>query len=286
MSQSVLLTTDFSELAQNATPHAIRLARALGCPIRLLHTSDLVAEILPGPIPATDDWMLELRGVKEEALERAAEAIAESGVEVTVHHRIGIPAQEILAEAADFARVVVMATHGYGGFRKLLLGSLTTKIVRAVRRPILVIPPDAPDRDVVRVLHPTDFSEVETGAYAEVLSFTGAYGAHLELFHVRDPRRGAESTPDESLAMLVSLAEEAGITASATTRDTRVKRAATAIAERAVGCDADLIMMPSHGRSGFDRLMLGSVTEELIRQAPRPVLVLKPPRLARTQGVP
>lgn len=58
-------------------------------------------------------------------------------------------------------------------------------------------------------------------------------------------------------------------------REVRVGDPGTICADRAESLQADLIVLPSHGRSGISRLLLGSVTERIVRLATRPVLVLK-----------
>ena len=50
---------------------------------------------------------------------------------------------------------------------------------------------------------------------------------------------------------------------------------ATTIVEDAQGWDADLIVLGTHGRRGFDRILLGSVAETLVRMAPTPVLLVR-----------
>jgi nucleotide-binding universal stress UspA family protein len=138
---------------------------------------------------------------------------------------------------------------------------------------------------------PVDFSESSLRAFAHAAAIVRWYGAHLTVVHVA-PFAAAQmpggpgdpvgvGTPalregvlDDLRRFLnlgtvvpeVSLVAESG--------DPR-----TAIVDQAVSKDADLIVMGTHGRRGFTRLLLGSVTESVLREAPCPVLTV-PPRAA------
>ena len=136
----------------------------------------------------------------------------------------------------------------------------------------------------------TDFSEPGQAAETEALKLAGTLHAELIYVHVASPpmlysesvfsmeavqrvyevqRRWAE----ETLQTRVTAAQAAGITAR------RVLRAGTAY-EQIVGAaqdeKADMIVIGTHGRSGLNRLLLGSVAERVVRLAPCPVLTVRP----------
>jgi nucleotide-binding universal stress UspA family protein len=142
-------------------------------------------------------------------------------------------------------------------------------------------------RPIRTILHPTDFSDSSAEAFEMACALARDYGARLLVLHVRqpsaapllegplpDPRRPLESQegfrwktfpwprpPDPRVEVEHRLAEGGP--------DEEVLRLAR-------GTPCDLIVMGTHGRTGWGRLLLGSVAEEVLRRAPCPVLVVKP----------
>lgn len=138
----LLVTTDFSDQATPGLEQAAALARRLGSQILLLY---VVEDHLPPILMFTSDS--ERREILErqrlaaaEALRRCAEQhLPDSPVETVTS--VGVAAAEIVA-AADKAEVdlIVMASHGYGPIRQLVLGSTTERVLHHAHCPVLVVP--------------------------------------------------------------------------------------------------------------------------------------------------
>ena len=114
---------------------------------------------------------------------------------------VGEPAAEIIALARrEHAKLVVMATHGLSGYRKMLLGSTTERVLRQTTVPVLVAPPPEqtppntdPSRiDVGRVLAPVDFKDGCVTDVRAAASLTHTFGVPLLLVHVIAPLMGLE----------------------------------------------------------------------------------------------
>lgn len=149
----ILVPLDGSELSEEALAHAVELGER--CESRL-HLTRVVASppvlassYLPDTARATEEVLGEGRAAAAEYLEAHADRLRRRGLEVTtaveVDHQ---PANGILREAdavgADF---IVMATHGYRGIRRALLGSTADKVLRASNLPLLLYrPADVPRR--------------------------------------------------------------------------------------------------------------------------------------------
>jgi nucleotide-binding universal stress UspA family protein len=143
-----------------------------------------------------------------------------------------------------------------------------------------------------RILAATDFSPASAPAVAQAVRLAGEVGAELTLVHVYEPpgaasfgsyiaspglydeieqalRAGAE----KSLAPLVKAARKQGVRVTA-----QVLRGIphSGITEAAAANHADLIVIGTHGRSGFFRLLLGSVAQRVIAAAPCPVMTVRP----------
>jgi nucleotide-binding universal stress UspA family protein len=138
------------------------------------------------------------------------------------------------------------------------------------------------------ILCPIDFSDTSTRAMAYAMALSSWYSAQLEILHVAPafendlmPRQpsptGAPESPlsrDAIVSEIRRLLEQAGALNLNATVVTQEGHAQAVIVRRAEARQADLIVMGSHGRSGFNRLLLGSVTEKVLRAATCPVLTV------------
>ena len=132
-----------------------------------------------------------------------------------------------------------------------------------------------------QILCPTDFSETSRRAIAHATTIARWYGASLSVMHVCDSSGAMLGRIREQIA--ASCAEAAG---SGVRLEVLVDsgRPAAAIIDRAASMSADLIVIGTHGASGFERLVLGSVAEKVLRKAGCPVLTVPPH--AEASGLP
>jgi universal stress protein A len=143
---------------------------------------------------------------------------------------------------------------------------------------------------IKRMLVPTDFSPTSDIALQYALDMAARDGATIHLLHVVENATVAAAFPDGLYAELPGLRErligdaqqrlnEAAQTSAAAgiamTTQVQVGPPASAIAGEASARGTDLIVMGTHGRSGFAHLLLGSVAERVLRTAPCPVLTVR-----------
>lgn len=143
----VLVPLDGSALAEAALGPAARLARSVGATVVLVRVTQPVGFVgspYVAPI-AEEEGEDEGREEQEEArryLTEVAERLRSDGIEVADPEvREGVPAATILDVARERADIVAMATHGRGGFRRWLLGSVSDKVVRGADLPVLLVRP-------------------------------------------------------------------------------------------------------------------------------------------------
>jgi len=143
-----------------------------------------------------------------------------------------------------------------------------------------------------KILVPTDFSEPSQAAINLAIDLARQLDAELELFHAQElpayifpdgvmpisPELVAdlERTSHAELERLAARAREAGVRASTASA---VGAHDAEILRRASESGADLIVMGTHGRTGFRHVLLGSVAERVVRRAPCPVLTVRPQAL-------
>lgn len=146
-------------------------------------------------------------------------------------------------------------------------------------------------REFRHLLVPTDFSEYSQAGFECALSLAQSLGAPLTVLHVVAPPPALapvpglaagpvlipERTREDLLSRLDRFAEPAVGAGVAVRRTLREGDPASLILEVAEEVGADLIVMGTHGRAGLERLILGSVTDRVLRRAPCPVVAVPPP---------
>jgi nucleotide-binding universal stress UspA family protein len=196
----------------------------------------------------------------------------------------GYPAEAILAGAREqAATLIALTTHGRTGLARWELGSVTEKVLRGSECPILVTrsfetaaagatrerqPAQAAMR---RILLPIDAGDLSFAAVGPAIELAVLFGAEMLLVHVIDEDLAGE-LPMPDLERAQELVTAAGLHAEVVLeRGDAATRLLAVSAER----QADLIVVATHGRSGLQRWVLGSVAERIMRAAPVPLLLVR-----------
>jgi nucleotide-binding universal stress UspA family protein len=288
MYDPILVPTDGSDGAEAALDHALEIAAAHGSTVHLLNVADTTqtsAIRIEGQVVDT----LEQEG--ERIVDEALGRVESRGIDVVTDVVQGEPYATIV-EYADVHSValLVMPAHGRRGLGQYLLGSTTERVLRRSNVPVLTVPVDPdgtieyPYRDV---LVPTDGSGCADRALEVGIEVANAEQASLHLLSVVALTTfGAEvqdvlgiedltERANELIEDATSLAEDAGVehVSGTVERDASISRAIRSSVEGGI----DLVVVGTHGRTGFDRYVLGSVAEQLVRTAPVPVLAVREP---------
>lgn len=129
----ILVTTDFSDCSKEAYTEAIQLARQLKGTVLLTHVIEPI-----GSVPIEPLAYLDLK--VGQALDQMAHPAREEGITVETHLFKGNPAAEIIKAAEDLqCDLIVMGTHGRTGVPRLLMGSVTERVLRASPVPIVAV---------------------------------------------------------------------------------------------------------------------------------------------------
>ena len=139
----VLVATDGSEVSLRAGEHAARLARTLGARLVALYVVDEDAAFHAGI--HYGDAVAELVRAGHQATAKVASLAAEVGIECRQAVVSGKPHRAIVSVANDLAaRYIVLGTHGGSAFERVVLGSVSAKVLHLAERPVMVIGGDAP----------------------------------------------------------------------------------------------------------------------------------------------
>ena len=140
----ILVCTDFSENSIPAREYAVDYARAFNASLLVLHivnSSRLGYPAFEAGVPF--DLQGVLLNIQEEvrkAFEEVKQDLSAQLESVSTHSRVGVPASEITKFAEENAiDLIVMGTHGWTGFRHLILGSTAANVVRTAKCPVLTV---------------------------------------------------------------------------------------------------------------------------------------------------
>lgn len=137
---SILVPVDFSTPSLKALDYAVQLAAVFQAKLTVLH----ILEVLPMPEFATYPVALDsarLEKSKEKLMAVARKHGCDQEVLQSVKVRSGVPFREITRAADSLkADMIVISTHGYTGFKHVLLGSTAERVVRYARCPVVVLP--------------------------------------------------------------------------------------------------------------------------------------------------
>jgi nucleotide-binding universal stress UspA family protein len=303
--KKILVTTDFSEKSRLAFPAAADLARRFGSELHLVHLMERIpaevfftSEGVQAYSPAID-YPRKFRDLLQKT---AADEPSFQGLPVKIHLLEGGGATDRLLhfEKEHKIDLTVIASAGSNSLGHLLLGGFAEKVVRMSLSPVLACRqrPGAPVGFSPRkMLVPYDFSENSRVILEFVRFLADAYQSQVRFQHVleplpdlalipwegitvdeiRDRRTEAPSRGKQELEDLIrkEFPGRAGFDAIADFGTPFVD-----IVRAARDFEADLILMTTHGWTGIRHMLLGSVTEKVVRKAPCSVLTVRPAGLA------
>ncbi|MFA9418438.1 universal stress protein [Natrinema sp. HArc-T2] len=289
---SVLVPTDGSDSALAGAKRGIDLAAAVDAELHALSVVD-TTDIENVPSILDSDATADDQAALEDAAEEAVEAVVATAqerapdLEVTTAVERGTPFRRI-DDYVDTAEidVIAMGTKGRTGLKRVVLGSVTENVLRTVDVPVLAVPPAAVDGSLTpenteNVLLPTDGSEGAAAAVDWGVHLADVFDAMVHALYSADTSRltmgtepstilsELEQTGETALEAVRERARASGVSVTGTVANGPPARV---ILDYADDKAVDLIVIGTHGRSGLERHLLGSVTENAVRGADVPVV--------------
>ena len=188
---------------------------------------------------------------------------------------------DVVAKESQSASLLFVASHGRSGFDRFALGSVTEKILRHAHCPVFVVRERAVRlREIKRVLVPLDGSELSLKAMPYACELCAATGGTLVLSRINEAAGfdlGLLSEEEEGEILNRYLSEVAESVDKSISVETiyGFGSASRSLLRQVEDQDIDLVVMASHGRSGFSRWVCGSVTENVVRASAAAVLVVR-----------
>lgn len=285
--QKVLLSTDGSEYSAGAVREAIRLAKNNASKLFVLSVIETNPEfdtLAPQIVEKTENETREqLEAVKKMAVAEGVEC------EVIARHT-EVPYEAVVEEAKKIkADMIVMGRRGRTGLKRLLMGSVTARVIGHSPCNVLVVP-RAADITCKNILTASDGSRFSAAAAEEAIGIAKRSNSNLFVlsvafsegaspFDIVHSEMNRDVVAREELAQaeknareVVDKAVKEGLHARAIVVGGRPYEA---IVETAREHNVDLIVVGSHGRTGLGRLLMGSVTERVVGHADCAVMIVK-----------
>lgn len=296
MYSRLLIPLDGSQLAEQVLPYARSLAKSLTIPVELLEVVDPDAlRLLANPEQGRflDTLLAERRGKSKAYLEEIARSFQGTRVQCAIENG---KAEDIIIDkaAADKNILIVMATHGRSGIQRWLLGSVADKVLHGSTNHLFLVRAadqgktegEAPLKKVIVPLDGSPLAEKVLPDVADV-----AKTMDLEVIFLRAYALPAAISADEygtySEELINQLEAEAKdyLTAKVSELQQKGVRNVSSVVDIGYGAEEitavarktpdNFIAMCTHGRSGFTRWALGSVTERVVRHSGDPVLIIR-----------
>jgi len=300
---TVLVLTDFSEESLKAIAYARALLNYFPGTVHLVYVHDVdfayavPALMTSSPLISTE----EVERCYRKDLEKLAKRFQLPGSTPERHVRTGRAYREACAVASEIgAELIVIATHGRTGLRRLLLGSTAERVVRHAPCPVLVV--REREREfldigkgtgggtafITKILVPLDFSDSSREGLLYAISFAKRFGASLILLHAIQvqPFIPAEGHAVHERMPAPGVVERAArlrarkflkqVDFAGVPYEMEIQSGAPAheICRFAENANVELIITSTHGQTGLAHALIGSVAEHVVRYAHCPVLVI------------
>jgi nucleotide-binding universal stress UspA family protein len=271
---AVVVPLDGSKNSELAVPVAALFARLYESPVTFVH-------VAPAKAHATEEERNRAQQVFEEYVLGLADTRGIAREQCTVELLHGNAAEEVL-DLAEGARFIVLATHGRGGFRAALVGSVADKVVRGATSPVVLVPVHAEThrREGQPILVAVDGSKAAEEGLAFARDLGQRAGQPISLIRAYDmlPAMPAELMyyPADLVGVNESTAKDYLAATAHSDEDTLLAqgRPDVVIAKAAKEIDAALVVMATRGMGLARRITLGSTTDRLMREIDRPLLIV------------
>ena len=186
----ILLLTDFSEVSENATWYALKIAEIIKSEVHILHVVNTPVEWNKLTLEK-EKLYPETRGEISDAkvkLKELARKFENKGIITHTLIEFNLGAESIATYMKfDEIELIIMGSHGSKGIMEFSLGSNTQKIIRTITKPILVVKNPAPRQEIKSIGFASTFEEKQKNAFKKVVSLANVLNANLELLFINTP---------------------------------------------------------------------------------------------------
>jgi nucleotide-binding universal stress UspA family protein len=293
----IMCTTDFSECSRFTIPYGVALAREFGAMLYVCHVVDVPLVAVYGE--GIGDQGPDRQNMRAQAEENINNYMHAYSIEWAPLVAEGGTAHEIEALAVEKEiDLVISATHGRSGLKRLVLGSVTERLMRRLHCPLLVVrSAERTAQDVSvekvsfdKVLVGLDFSPDSDLAFEHGLSLSQQFQSELHLVHVIEPpvyrdllktqtdpaALNQEDLREEIKEKMNGMIPEEALNWCSPKISLLAGQPHEELAKYALVNDMDLVVLGFRGHSLMETMFVGSTTARVIRGAVCPVLSVRP----------
>lgn len=270
----ILVPTDFSEEAENALHVAAQLARKYDAEIYLLHLLELPLTQIDAFSAHSD--LPEAMFFMKLAHKRFEEVMDKEWLQgITVHETVEF--HQSFTSLVDTCKeknidMIVMGSHGVSGLKEMFIGSNTEKVVRTSHVPVLVIKKSHDEFDINDLVFASDFKKDNKETYKQAAKLAESFDAKMHLVLVNTPNNFSTTAKAEKMIEDFTAGHHFRNYTVNIYNDESVEQG---ILNFSKSIDADLIGISTHGRQGIAHFLNGSISEDLVNHANRPVITFK-----------
>ena len=271
--KKIIVPVDFSEQSEYALQAAALLAKKHSAEIFVLHMLELSRAIISTPDGMYYDQTVFFIQLAEKKFETFLQKPYLKDIKVTPiikHYKVYQEVNDIVEKHQ--ADLIVMGSNGADGLSEIFIGSNAEKMVRNSEVPVLVIKESVSSFTIENIAFGCDFKEENLAVFKKVLAFAKTVTANVNPVFI--------NTPGEDF--LDSLAIEKRIASFLAMADVQMQvdvfndyTVEKGILHYSEDIKADLIAIPTHGRKGLSHLFMGSIGEDIVNHAIRPVITFK-----------
>jgi len=274
--KKILVPTDFSPEAENALKVASQIATKFDSEIFLLHMLDLPLDLIdPSQSKGSGDLPEAIFFMKlaHQRFNKIMKKDYLEGIKVheTVEFHEAFDGIMEISEKYD-CDVIIMGSSGADGLKEIFIGSNTEKVVRHSEIPVLVIKNEIPMFEVKKFVFATDLDPESIATFKNAIEFAHKLDTTIELVMVNTPSKFKTTLQiDEKLKIYTEDLDDSDYHFRVY-NDVNVE---TGILNYAKKISADLIGISTHGRQGLAHFINGSLSEDLVNHAKRPIVTFK-----------
>lgn len=271
--KNILVPTDFSKQAKYALDFAVVIAKKASAKIKLVHVLELPSSSalhITGEVESDDpmEKIFTIQLIQSSEKRMAALAAEIKDVQVETHIHQGSPFQVLTNEINNGSvDLLVMGSSGSSGIDQLMVGSNAEKMVRHAACPVITV--KAPVKNTISdIVFASDFEEDQPALVEQIKAIQNFFGAKLHLIKINTPHDFNPSRKD--ITNMDGFINRYGLK-NATRTIYNDLNEEEGIMHYANDIGASMIAMATSGRTGLEHFFVGSIAEDVVNHAKRPV---------------
>ena len=275
--KKIIVPVDFSKHSEYAMEAASILAKKHGAEILALHMLEMSDALLTKADNEQNAKAIFFLKLAEQKFEDFLNKDYLKGVDVipiVKHFKVFSEVNEVAKEHS--VDLIVMGSHGASGLTEIFVGSNTERVVRHSSIPVLVVKNKPTKMDFNTVVFACDFSSEAVTAYINASKMFNSNTTNLLLLYVNLPGESFKSSTEMESTVKDFLFRADGnydkLKDVNYVADVTVEKGILSFAKKV---NADLVAIPTHGRTGLAHFFEGSISEDLANHANLPVMTFK-----------